>query len=136
MRKTVGLVLLGLMLPAAAFAQAEGAEALQPYTWDSLATIGGAASATLLVVQFLKAPLDRWRHIPTRFLALFIAFALMTGARAYTAGLAWRDVPLITVNAILVALAAMGAYEVSFAKIAEAEDKKGSSRDQKPPVRT
>lgn len=31
----------------------------EPLTWAYLATIAGAAAFTLLIVQFLKAPLDR-----------------------------------------------------------------------------
>jgi hypothetical protein len=130
MRRIALYALPGLMLPAGP-ARAEGADALQPYTWDSLATVGGAASATLLIVQFLKAPLDRWHHIPTRVLALVIAFALLTGARAFTAGLAWRDVPLIAVNAVLVALTAMGTYEVSFAKVDRSAETKPAASPKK-----
>jgi hypothetical protein len=101
-----------------AVARAEGAGAAgQPYTWDSLATIGGATTATLLIVQYVKAPLDRWHHIPTRLITLIVAFAILSVARAYTVGLEWLDVPLILVNSFVVALAAMGAYEVSFAKL-------------------
>ncbi len=120
MRTSGFLISLGLMLPAAAHAEANSAgAALTAYTWESLATIGGATSATLLIVQYVKAPLDRWRHIPTRFVVLVIALVLMTTAKAYTTGLAWRDVPLIAINAFLVALAAMGAYEISFANVDE-----------------
>ena len=45
-----------------------------------------------------------------------IAFSLMLAAQGATKGLAWPDVPLVLVNACMVALAAMGAYEVSFGK--------------------
>ena len=117
MRKVFFSVFLFLLYTAAR-AQAEAVESAgQPYTWDSLATIGGATSATLLIVQYVKAPLDRWRHIPTRLITLIVAFALLAAARAYTVGLEWLDVPLILVNSFVVALAAMGAYEVSFAKL-------------------
>ena len=105
-----------LTLSTAARAEEAGAVG-QPYTWDSLATIGGATSATLLIVQYIKAPLDRWHHIPTRLVTLIVAFAILTIARAYTVGLNWLDLPLILLNAFVVALAAMGAYEVSFAKL-------------------
>lgn len=88
-----------------------------PYTWELLATTAGATAATLLIVQFLKLPLDKIWKIPTRVFVLGIAFALMAGAQAIIRGLTWPDVPLVLVNAFVVALAAMGAYEVSFAKL-------------------
>lgn len=119
MRKAGLFIPLGLMLPLIALAEADKAAgaALTPYTWESLATIGGATSATLLIVQYVKVPLDRWFHIPTRLVVLLIALVLMTAAKAYTTGLSWQDVPLIVINAFLVSLAAMGAYEVSFANV-------------------
>lgn len=89
----------------------------EPYTWEQIATMPGAIAATLLIVQFFKLPLDRVRKIPTRYLALAIAFALMAGAQAATRGLTLRDLPLLAINAIVVTLAAMGAYEISFRKL-------------------
>jgi len=120
MRKVGFVISLGLMLPLGALAEADAAgAALTPYTWESLATVGGATSATLLIVQYVKAPLDRWFHIPTRLVVLAIALLLMAAAKAYTTGLSWQDVPLIVINAFVVALAAMGAYEISFANVDE-----------------
>ena len=55
--------------------------------------------------------------MPTRFFVLMIAFGLMTLARGMVQDLHWIDLPLIAVNAFVVALAAMGAYEVSFKKL-------------------
>ncbi len=87
---------------------------LSPYTWDTLATLGGATAATLLIVQFLKAPLDKIWKIPTRWVAWLIAFLLLLGAQTVTKGITWQDVPLLIVNAFLVTFAAMGAYEATF----------------------
>jgi hypothetical protein len=97
------------------------ADVQAPYTWEQLATIPGAIAATLLIAQYLKFPLDRVWKIPTRFLVLIIAFGLMTLARGMVQNLNWIDVPLIAVNAFVVALAAMGAYEVS-SKSSKAND--------------
>lgn len=126
--------LLALFLIAVVFAEAgaettgEGGEgeAIVPpqeaaeqahYTWEQLATVPGAIAATLLIAQYLKFPLDKVWKIPTRFLVLIIAFGLMTLARGMVQDLRWIDVPLIAINAFVVALAAMGAYEVSFKKL-------------------
>lgn len=120
------VLMLGMILIAmsAAAARAEATipgvnapEGGAPYTWELLATTAGATAATLLIVQFLKLPLDKVWKIPTRAFVLGIAFALMAGAQAIIRGLTWPDVPLVLVNAFVVALAAMGAYEVSFAKL-------------------
>lgn len=88
---------------------------MTPYTWDSLATLGGASAATLLIVQFLKAPLDKIWKIPTRWFAWLIAFVILLIANVVTKGFSWADLPLLLVNAFLVTFAAMGAYEATFA---------------------
>lgn len=116
MKRAVLLTVMGIALAASALAEQAGAAA-QPYTWDVLASIGGATAATLLIVQYLKVPLDKWRHIPTRLLVLVIAAVIMGVAQWVTSGVSWEDVLLILVNAFVVALSAMGAYELSFAKV-------------------
>ena len=122
----VFLFLAFLILPALA-----GAEALvevatevvaseiptEPVTWEQLATIGGAAMATLLIVQLLKLPLDKVWKIPTRIVVFFIAFVVLILATYFTQGLTWNTALLTVINAVIVALTAMGAYELTFAKI-------------------
>ena len=88
-----------------------------PYDWAQIATIPGAIAATLLIVQYLKLPLDKVWKIPTRYWVLLIAFGLLAIAQSMIRGLTWPDVLLVAINAFVVALAAMGAYEVSFAKM-------------------
>ncbi len=85
------------------------------YTWATLGTFAGASAATLLVVQYLKVPLDKLAHIPTRLLVLLVAFLILVAAHTFGGGFAWQDLPLMLVNAFLVALTAMGAYENTFA---------------------
>lgn len=87
-----------------------------PFTWETLATNAGAAAAVLLMVQYVKAPLDRLWKLPTRLVVYIAALALLTLARAASGTLVWQDVPLLLVNACLTALTAFGAYEVTFAK--------------------
>ena len=127
MKKIIAfLLLVFLMLPAMA-----GAEALvevatevvaseiptNPVTWDQLATIGGAALATMLIVQLLKLPLDKVWKIPTRIVVFFISFVVLILATYFTQGLSWNDALLTVINAVIVALTAMGAYELTFAKL-------------------
>ncbi len=94
---------------------------MEMYTWASLGTTAGATAATLLVVQYLKEPLDRLIKLPTRILVLIVAFLVLLGAEAFGAdGLHWSEVPLEFVNSFLVALSAMGAYENTFKRVAKA----------------
>lgn len=87
------------------------------YTWDSLLTVAGATAATLLIVQYVKEPLDAVWRVPTRILALTVAFVLMIAARCAVEGIrSAGDVLLTMVNACTVALAAMGAYESTFGR--------------------
>lgn len=90
-----------------------------PFDWTQLATIAGATLATLLIVQLLKLPLDKIWKIPTRIVVYVIAFIIMTVATHFTTGLSWDAFALAAVNAVIVALAAMGSYELTFRKIDE-----------------
>jgi hypothetical protein len=102
------------MLPLHASAE-EGMASLQAYTWHSLGTTAGAAAAVLMIVQLIKAPLDRVWKLPTRLVAYMVAFILLLAAQHFTGGLSMESVMLAAVNAAMVALSAYGAYEVTFA---------------------
>lgn len=88
-----------------------------PWTWAYLVTIAGATAATLLIVQFLKVPLDKVWKIPTRLFVYMIALVIMAVATAYTSGLTVNAFLLCVLNAFIVALAAYGSYELTFAKL-------------------
>ena len=109
------MLLLALLLPVAALA--EGELPTDPFTWAQLATIAGATLATLLVVQLLKLPIDKVWKIPTRIVAYVIALIVMLLATHFTVGITWNNGILAAVNAVIVALAAMGSYEITFAKL-------------------
>lgn len=126
-------ILLTVVLPVAAFAEEIATEtadlpasvdvvaneqpADQPYTWAYLATLAGATAATLLIVQFLKVPLDKVWRIPTRMFVYIVALIILLVATAFTEGLTLQNTPLAAVNAFLVALTAYGAYDVTFSKL-------------------
>lgn len=120
MKKYAALFLLLYVLlmcsPVIALAEAVTGDTPLAYTWEMLGTIAGATAATLLIVQYLKSMIDQIVHVPTRLLALVVALMLLLGAHAFTTGITWSDVPLILVNAFVVALAAMGAYENTFGR--------------------
>ncbi len=118
------LLIIGLFC-GAAFAEevstvgGESPLPTEPFSWEYLATIAGATVATMLIVQLLKLPLDKVWKIPTRIIAYVIALVVMILATHFTIGLTWSNVGLAALNSVIVALAAMGAYEVSFKKIEE-----------------
>ena len=135
MRKFGFLVLALILFPALAIAEAlteVAAEVVaseiptQPVTWEQLATIGGAALATMLIVQLLKLPLDKVWKIPTRIIVFVIAFAVLILATYFTQGLEWNTALLTVINAVIVALTAMGGYELTFKKIEERQADKNN----------
>lgn len=89
----------------------------QPFSWEQLATIAGAALATMLIVQLLKLPLDKVWKIPTRIIVFLIAAVVMLLATYFTQGLTWNTALLTVLNAVVAALTAMGGYELTFAKL-------------------
>lgn len=111
------LMIAMILLPIAAIA--EGELPVDPFTWEQLATIAGATLATLLIVQLLKLPLDKVWKIPTRIVAYVISLIIVLLATHFTIGLTWSNVALSALNAVIVALSAMGAYELTFRKIDE-----------------
>ncbi|MDR0896915.1 MAG: hypothetical protein LBN04_03570 [Oscillospiraceae bacterium] len=84
---------------------------LTAYNWETLGTVAGATAATVLIVQYAKLPLDKVWRIPTRWLVLAVAFLVLLAAQVVTVGVDWVELPLVGVNAVVVAMAAMGAYE-------------------------
>lgn len=113
------VMVLALMLLIVLPALAEGADPLAQtaHSWESLGTIAGATAAVLMIVQLIKAPLDRVWKLPTRLVVYVIALGLMLTAQAFNGGLTWQSGLLAAVNAVMVALSAYGAYEMTFAKV-------------------
>lgn len=132
------LLLLLFLLPVVAMAEELAEVAVEviaseiptnPVSWDQLATIGGAAMATMLIVQLLKLPLDKVWKIPTRIIVFVIAFVVLILATYFTQGLSWNTALLTVINAVIVALTAMGGYELTFAKL---EKKKVNAEPTQP----
>lgn len=110
-------LILMMFLPVVALA--EGELPTEPFTWAQLATIAGATAAVLLIVQLLKLPLDKVWKIPTRIVVYIISLILLLLANLFTDGITLQSGILTAVNAVIVALAAMGAYEMTFRKLDE-----------------
>lgn len=88
----------------------------EPFNWAYLGTIAGSAAFTLLVVQFVKVPLDKVWKIPTRLLAYAISLITMVTAAAFTGNVTADGVLLAVFNAFVAATSAYGMYEITFAK--------------------
>ena len=119
----LGAAAIILMMPVRALAQEVGA--VSAYTWEALGSMAGATAATLMIVQFVKAPLDKVWHIPTRLLVYLVALVLMLTAQYFSGGLNVESGLLAAVNAVMAALSAYGSYEVIFAR----EKQKGEGAD-------
>jgi hypothetical protein len=96
---------------------AEGGLPTEPFTWAALGTIAGCTAFALLLVQLIKAPLDKVWKIPTRLLVYIVCLIVMLLSAVFSGdGLTWASALLAAVNAIIPTLAAMGAYEVTFGR--------------------
>ena len=80
------------------------------FTWGDLVTYGGAVMAVLIITEFTK-DLPGIRKIPTRIWAYLVALVLLVPAAIFTADtIRAEDVLLCLVNAVLVAMAAVGSF--------------------------
>lgn len=96
---------------------AEGGLPAEPFTWTALGTIAGCTAFALLLVQLIKAPIDRVWKIPTRLLVYIVCLIVMILSVVFSGdGLTWASALLAAVNAVIPTLAAMGAYEVTFGR--------------------
>lgn len=80
------------------------------FTWETLLTFGGCVAATLGFTQLLKG----WwifDKLPTRIFASIVALAILLTATAVSVGLTWDTGCLCVINAVVVGLAANGAYD-------------------------
>lgn len=79
-------------------------------TWGDLITYGGAVMAVLIITEFTK-DLPGICRIPTRLWAYLVALTLLLLGVFFTADwLRAQDILLCFVNAVIVAMAAVGSY--------------------------
>ena len=80
------------------------------FTWTTLATYAGATAAVGLITQLFKglAFIDK---IPTRITSYAIALVVLRAATFFTGGLTLEAGALCVINAVVVSLAANGAYD-------------------------
>ena len=80
------------------------------FTWTTLATYAGATLATNLITQLIKG-LGFIDKIPTRITSYAIALVVLLAATFFTGGLTLEAGALCVINAVVVSLAANGAYD-------------------------
>ncbi len=130
MKKFISLLFMMLLLMLPALCVAEEAVPGVPgefFAWESIGTMAGAVAAVLIIVQYIKAPLDKVWKIPTRVVVYVIAFMLLMAADIVSGAISWESVGLVILNAFIVSTSAMGVYEMTFKK---AEDKAAKPPDK------
>lgn len=80
------------------------------FTWEMLGTLAGAVAAVFLLVQLTKQVVPLW--IPVRIYAWLLAWGILTLAAFVLGSFSWPIVLLNLFNGAVVALTAMGGYEV------------------------
>ena len=80
------------------------------FIWTTLATYAGATAAVGLITQLLKGVgfIDK---IPTRITSYAIALVVLLAATFFTGGMTLEAGALCVINAVVVSLAANGAYD-------------------------
>lgn len=97
------------------------------FTWADLATYAGATVAVLIMVQFTKE-LPGIVKIPTRIWAYILSVIVLVLATVFTVDAVTPSVILLClVNAVIVAMAAVGSYH-TVADIRE-KDKEKEAED-------
>ena len=97
------------------------------FTWADLASYAGATVAVLIIVQFTK-DLPGIVKIPTRVWAYLLSLVLLVLATVFTSDkITASDIGLCIVNAVIVAMAAVGSYH-TVADIRE-KDKEKEAKD-------
>ena len=85
------------------------------FTWNTLLTYTGATLITTLVTQLLKGVgfIDK---LPTRVFSYIVALVVMLLAHIFTGSMTWANAGLCVVNAVVVSLAANGAFDMTLQK--------------------
>lgn len=89
------------------------------YSWDNLSSFSGIVACVTLIIQFTKVSLDKVWKIPTRFVVWILSYILLIIVSWFNAGITTNIVLMSALNAVVVTLASMGAYEATFRKVDE-----------------
>ena len=80
------------------------------FTWSALGTYAGATLAVTLITQLVKGVgwIDK---IPTRITSYVVALIVLIAAAAVAGDLSWATAGLAVISAVVVSLAANGAFD-------------------------
>ena len=80
------------------------------FTWSALGTYAGATLAVTLITQLVKGV--GWiEKLPTRITSYLVALVVLIAAAAVAGELNWSTAGLAVINAVVVSLAANGAFD-------------------------
>ena len=80
------------------------------FTWSALGTYAGATLAVTLITQLVKGV--GWiEKLPTRITSYLVALVVLIAAAAVAGELTWATAGLAVINAVVVSLAANGAFD-------------------------
>ncbi len=82
------------------------------FTWDFIGTYAGAALAVMVIVEFTK-DLPGIKSIHTRIWSYIVAVVLLVLSSVFTGNIDAPTVLLCIVNAVVVAMAAVGGYDIT-----------------------
>lgn len=89
---------------------------MEMFTWDYLASAAGATAFVTIVTQLIKnAPVIK--NVPTQLVSYIISLLVMFAASFFTGSLTAPEAALIPLNAVVVMLAANGAYNTVSKKV-------------------
>ena len=80
------------------------------FTWGTLGTYAGAVAATSLFTQFLKET-ALFKPLPTRIFSYIIAALILVGVTIASGAASLGGIGLALINAVVVSLAANGAFD-------------------------
>ena len=83
---------------------------MEMFTWEYLASAAGAAAAVAILTQFAKY-VPFLNKAPTQLVSYVISVVVMLAASFFTGALTADSAALIPLNAVVVMLAANGAYD-------------------------
>lgn len=89
---------------------------MEMFTWEYLASAAGATAFVTIVTQLIKnAPIIK--KVPTQLVSYIVSLMVMFAASFFTGALTGPTAALIPLNAVVVMLAANGAYDTVSKKV-------------------
>lgn len=93
-------------------------------SWGFLGTFAGAVFLVTCIVEFIKLPIDNVFKVPTRFVVYGISFIVVLMTEFFLNRLTLNLLPLVFFNAVVITMASMGTYEMTFKKIENTRKKR------------